>query len=154
MFTRNPKASAMASLASMRAEEAKKAALKTPEARYTAMQLREGVKPSNLKPYNPPALATPMYGKSEPGDKLNAPMLTKNVANARLEQQMPQPSTGSPIGGAMPSPAVNQINKGVGNNLGGGLKKGGKVAGSSKGSSASKRGDGIAQKGKTKGRMI
>lgn len=61
-----------------------------------------------------------------------------------------------------PLPTVYPNDGGSGGNteaggMGGGLKKGGKVSGSGKSSSvssASKRGDGIAKKGKTKGRMI
>jgi len=58
---------------------------------------------------------------------------------------------GAVTGGAMPAPP-----------MGGGIKKGGSVRAekmasggmTSKASSASKRGDGIAQRGKTKGRMV
>jgi hypothetical protein len=62
---------------------------------------------------------------------------------------MPLPPTSGPMNpGPMPPPPV-----------GGGMKRGGKVksmssgGSTSKSSSASKRGDGIAQRGKTKGRM-
>ncbi len=56
----------MNSLSQMRAAQAAQEAAKTPAAQFKAAQLREGVAPSNLKPYSPQVSTGGQYGKLEP----------------------------------------------------------------------------------------
>jgi hypothetical protein len=104
--------------------------------------------PDYAKPYMAQGSQLPNYAKpymAQAGQPSNVPDYAKAF----------MPKTGQPTG--LPSASAPAL-QGLGG-LGAGMKKGGKVKAKAyaKGgtvSSASKRGDGIAQRGKTKGRMV
>ena len=148
-------------------EAAERASAKTAkeEKQYRDMQLREGVAPANVKPLSaknaPPAPRPMEQVEIAKANKMAAMPQTKmpqanTVPNAQMAvmQKMPQPGTAPPAN-AMPmapptaggAPAMKR---------GGSVrnKPAAKFSSSGSTSKTSSRGDGIAQRGKTKGRMI
>ena len=98
---------------------------------------------------------TPRTGPTNPG-----PMPLPQPTGPMNPGPMPTPTMGGDMSGGMGGPQVNvKPNPALGGGMGPGMKRGGKVkkmaagGSTSKVSTASKRADGIAQRGKTKCKM-
>jgi hypothetical protein len=93
---------------------------------------------------------------SAPMQKSPTSTLTEQQIDMAKKQQTAPKTPGKDVGlfGASALAQANQSMSPMGGYGGGGFKKGGSVGKASKASKASSRGDGIAQRGKTKGRMI
>ena len=142
--------------------------------------LQPGVTPRTVQPLPRPAPDVGFgNGPGRPNMPLAQPIADVGTQAGALSPRgavtggaMPAPDTGFGNGagmpmptGGMPMPVGGGMDGGMGGGFGGGMdgvggmKRGGKVKKmasggmTSKVSSASKRGDGIAQRGKTKGRM-